>query len=674
MWLEIPLTPLELAAIVLGFAMLGMALPPAILLLTTGRGRLLSFTGALYLVLLGSIDALYSLSLLAKLVTHDPVLAANAAYYTIVGFLVTPFAYLAFVGQAVPSPLVQPLRRKGVLFFLAASGTAFLLYLVVAAGSLATAAPDEVAGVHIVDWLNYLYYVFAIVLTFGVVAAASAFVRAPKGTIARRRARLYLIAFGLNDLGIVFAILEIVLYLQFHLFSQDFTFFVYGVGSVAVQLAGLAVLIWAGLRWSLLGIEIKLKHTVRRGTVAAVFVGAFFIVSAVAEQYLQQYGYVIGGLAVGVLLFATVPIRRAAEKISDRAFPGVSDSPDYVTKMKVAFYQEALHDALLPSGALDPARTGTLRQLRTSLALSQHDHDVLLAATTGGAGGRRAVTVAPGATVLGKYLVQQEIGSGGGGRAFLAQDVRIQRKVVLKTVSGADQAAAVREARAAAAIEHPNVVRVYDVEDLGAEAILVLEHVDGGSLKDRIAASGALSASAFARVSEDVLLALEAVHAAGAVHRDVKPGNILLTRAGRAKLSDFGIARLAGYDVTMGAAPTGSVQYMSPEQARGKRVTAASDLYSAAATLYEAQTGWAFIQPRPGESPVEMQSRVAAGHLLDKKTLKPALAAWFARALAVAPDERFQSAADMHTALLAALSSSSTRRARSRASVAGENQ
>ncbi|HLE47816.1 MAG TPA: serine/threonine-protein kinase, partial [Candidatus Thermoplasmatota archaeon] len=267
----------------------------------------------------------------------------------------------------------------------------------------------------------------------------------------------------------------------------------------------------------------------------------------------------------------------------------------------------------------------------------------------------RGVELAPGATVLGKYRVERELGAGGGGRAFLAQDLRMDRRIVLKKITGGDQGA-VREAKAASAIEHPNVVRIYDVETLGQEAWLVMEYVDGGSLKDRIAAGGALSDAAFARVADDMLGALEAVHATGAVHRDIKPGNVLLTRDGQAKLADFGIARLVGFETTIGASASGTVQYMSPEQARGKRLTASSDLYSAAATIYEARTGQAFVEPLAGESVIEMRMRVGAGPAFEKKVQPAALRAWFSKALAA--QGRFSSASEMRKALAAALRTS----------------
>lgn len=266
-----------------------------------------------------------------------------------------------------------------------------------------------------------------------------------------------------------------------------------------------------------------------------------------------------------------------------------------------------------------------------------------------------AGSVEAGALVLGKYRVERELGAGSGGRVFLAHDVRMQRPVVLKTVAEKGSTAALREARAGAAIDHPNVVKVYDVEDLGTHALLVMEYVDGGSLETRIRASGPLAEGAFLRLADDLLSALAAVHATGSVHRDVKPSNVLLTRDGRAKLSDFGVARLPGFEATLGDTSVGSIRYMAPEQARGRRATPASDLYSAGLTLYEALLGKPYVGDIADETAVEMQRRVGAAAGFDRVVGSPALAAWFARALAPMPSQRFEDSVAMRDALHAAL-------------------
>jgi serine/threonine-protein kinase len=159
-------------------------------------------------------------------------------------------------------------------------------------------------------------------------------------------------------------------------------------------------------------------------------------------------------------------------------------------------------------------------------------------------------------------------------------------------------------------------------------------------------------------VAADLLDGLGAVHGAGLLHRDVKPSNVLLTKDGRAKLADFGVAHLPGLETTKGhEVPVGTVRYMSPEQARGKKLTPPSDLFSAAATLYEAYTGKPYLEAKPNESAMELQLRAAAEGEF-KKPIKPAaLRGWFAKALQSDPTRRFAGAAEMRAALERALSS-----------------
>jgi serine/threonine-protein kinase len=246
--------------------------------------------------------------------------------------------------------------------------------------------------------------------------------------------------------------------------------------------------------------------------------------------------------------------------------------------------------------------------------------------------------------------VLRPLGQGGEGSVFLAEDTRMGRKVVLKVLRGEDRAGTLREARAAALVEHANVVRIYDVEEIGDKAFLAMEYVDGGSLGDRLR-TGPLTEEAFHRVALDLLDALVAVHSAGALHRDIKPANVLITRDGRAKLADFGVARLDGTDETRGNSSPGTVRYMSPEQARGKRLTPRSDLYSAALTLFEARTGRPFVNTASDETPAQTQVRIGEGIIFDAPIEPPGLHAWFSRALALDPAARFEDAKAMRVAL-----------------------
>src|SRR5581483_8821917 len=236
---------------------------------------------------------------------------------------------------------------------------------------------------------------------------------------------------------------------------------------------------------------------------------------------------------------------------------------------------------------------------------------------------REPPPVAEGSLVAGRYRVLRALGSGGGGRAFLARDEVLGRDVVIKRVLH-DEGAALREAQIAGALSHPHVLVVYDAIPRPDATLLVLEHAPGGSLAEAVARHGPLPAQEGERVADGLLAALEAVHARGIVHRDVKPENVLLGEGGFPKLADFGIAAPAhGQEA---GTVEGTAAYMAPEQRRGEPATPRSDLY-------------------------------AVGLLMERCFQRPADGRWegvLRRALAEDPKERWESAAQMRAALRAA--------------------
>jgi serine/threonine protein kinase len=204
--------------------------------------------------------------------------------------------------------------------------------------------------------------------------------------------------------------------------------------------------------------------------------------------------------------------------------------------------------------------------------------------------------------VAGRYALSGVLGRGGMGTVWRATDRVLGREVALKEVTfSVDLTAAersilrertMREARAAARLDHPCVATVYDVIEEDGRPWLVMEHVSARSLQDLLEQQGPLPPSAVARIGLDVLSALDAAHGAGIVHRDVKPANVLVGPDGHACLTDFGIATTTGdSSLTTGGALIGSPSYMAPERAYGDEPRPPVDLWSLGATLYAAVEG-----------------------------------------------------------------------------------
>jgi eukaryotic-like serine/threonine-protein kinase len=204
--------------------------------------------------------------------------------------------------------------------------------------------------------------------------------------------------------------------------------------------------------------------------------------------------------------------------------------------------------------------------------------------------------------VAGRYALVDVLGRGGMGTVWLATDQMLERQVALKEVTFSIHLTdeerdilrqrTLREARAAARLDHPHVTRVYDVVEEEGKPWLVMEHVSARSLQEILEEQGPLSPAAVARIGLDVLDALDAAHDAGIVHRDVKPANVLVDDDGHACLTDFGIATTTGdSSLTTQGALIGSPSYMAPERANGEEPRPPVDLWSLGATLYAAVEG-----------------------------------------------------------------------------------
>jgi serine/threonine protein kinase len=269
--------------------------------------------------------------------------------------------------------------------------------------------------------------------------------------------------------------------------------------------------------------------------------------------------------------------------------------------------------------------------------------------------------------IAGRYRLEERVAIGGMGEVWTARDETLGRRVAVKLLRDSlaqDPVVAERfrrEALTAASLSHPNMAEVYDyVEEEGRPGI-VMEMVDGETLADRLR-RGRLDTPEAIRIVTEVLEALSVAHDAGVVHRDVKPGNIMITPRGKVKVTDFGIARAEGDStLTQTGAVMGTAHYAAPEQVQGRGSTPASDLYSLGIVLYEALTG---RKPFEAETPVAAAlSRLTNDPPRPRKyrsDIPGPVEAVTMRALEREPENRYPNAASMRNALAEAIAAADT--------------
>ena len=267
----------------------------------------------------------------------------------------------------------------------------------------------------------------------------------------------------------------------------------------------------------------------------------------------------------------------------------------------------------------------------------------------------RPISGQPSRVLAGRYGLQGRIGQGGMADVELAHDQVLDRQVAVKILHSrysddpSFRERFKREARAAASLNHPNMVAVYDTGEEDGRPFIVMEYVAGRSLKEVLQREGVLPQRA-AEIAGDAALALHYAHERGLVHRDVKPANIMVSSEGQVKVTDFGIARAVNAEtVTQTAAVFGTAAYIAPEQAQGLDVDARTDVYSLGVVLYEMLTG---RQPFSADSPVALAYKHVSEDPVRPTDVNPeistALEAVVLKAMAKNPANRYQSAREFY--------------------------
>ena len=262
---------------------------------------------------------------------------------------------------------------------------------------------------------------------------------------------------------------------------------------------------------------------------------------------------------------------------------------------------------------------------------------------------------------IGQYRVIERLGTGGMGRVYRATDETLGRDAALKVLdlTGDGSAARLRaEAAAMARLSHPGIATVFELIEDDSRLVLAMELVRGQTLGHILDQVGVFSPRRAAELCMQALAALQHAHAAGVVHRDLKPGNLMLTDSGSLKITDFGIARLEGsLNLTSIGEMLGTPAYMAPEQVLGHPVDARTDLYAMGVVMFRLVTAGL---PFKGDTPFDMAQSQVNDLPMRASELRPDLPVWvdeiLERALAKKPAERFQSAVEFHEALARALS------------------
>jgi len=365
---------------------------------------------------------------------------------------------------------------------------------------------------------------------------------------------------------------------------------------------------WAILRFGFLDVDVRRNNVLIGVAILSSFAGIM-----IATRMFADRAGLDDSSASTIAMVTALGVTAAIALPVARALVGSSTSADH----RLLVYRAAVGAAASRGHLAETFES--LRQLRNEMGVSDREHEALVAELDPNA----SSALRPGSVFLHRYRVVRELGRGGFGEVWLARDERLGRDVAIKRLTGSSLRGAQtldrfqREVRLAGTVLHPRVVALHDVEQIGNDAFLVMEYLPGGTLEDRLRKHGPMDEREARQLAADLFSALAVLHEKGIVHRDVKPANVLFDTQDRAKLGDFSIARAAVSGDTLatdaaGRQP-GTLEYLSPEQARDQPATPESDVYQAAATVYAALTGTPPI-PVAGLTDYEARFRIAQGN------------------------------------------------------------
>jgi hypothetical protein len=313
------------------------------------------------------------------LITPNAWLADNIAFYGDVLQLIFLVAYLAFVGEALDVPLARIFRRPAVILMsagLATIGSAYVYFHMAELNPIVARTDEGGYGFTVRGLLNDENFLSAAVFTFTLACALSAVRAAAPGTARRAQAKAYALGFGLNDAGLaVLGYLVPGLGLAGVLHTPEWAGFYNCLGTLTnlVSITASVLIARGMLRYQMFDFDLKVKWTIQRGTVAAIILGAAVIAGQVAQNFLAgAFGWLAGGIVAGLLVFAIKPIERLAERLSDRAMPRTTGTPEYLAQRKHEIYRAAIED-MAADGAITVKERGALLRLAKNLELDGND-------------------------------------------------------------------------------------------------------------------------------------------------------------------------------------------------------------------------------------------------------------------------------------------------------------